>query len=136
MAAVAGRAGGRERSLLAAYVGFFTASPYGPLPGTRSARRGTALLRRPTRSKDRPMKTYSWLKSLRNRLPGRARRSIRRDRPLWLERLEDRTVPAVVGSLDPTFGIGGMVLTDFSALNSSGDYAGLGGSSNPVAIQA
>ncbi len=65
---------------------------------------------------------HSWVHTLRSVLTRRRtkdrhgqtplRRPLGRWRPC-LEALEDRTVPSIAGSLDPTFGAGGKVLTDF-----------------------
>lgn len=90
------------------------------------------------------MSFSSWLRShalihqlARNLSRTRQRRPVhRRATLLRLEALEDRALLAVAGSLDPSFGMGGKALTDFSALMSPYDFVGLGGGSNPVSIQA
>src|SRR5205814_6987280 len=74
--------------------------------GARSARCGTDVTSRADSLKGPlPMKSSSWLKSLRNRLTRRdGRRPIRQTSRLRLELLEDRTTPSSSPPLAAVYG--------------------------------
>ena len=64
------------------------------------------------------MTSFPWFKSMRDLSITRpaVRRPIRRPTDSGWKSLSPGRVPAVAGSLDPTFGIGGKALTDFTAI--------------------
>jgi uncharacterized delta-60 repeat protein len=60
------------------------------------------------------MKPHSWVNAIRKRISGSNRNVMRNRASLRLMSLESRDVPAIAGSLDPTFGSGGRLMSDFT----------------------
>jgi uncharacterized delta-60 repeat protein len=62
-----------------------------------------------------------WKRMMIKRASELHKRPLRRRRALVVERLEDRSVPSAPGSFDPTFGVGGQVLYNFTNDNTSNE---------------